>query len=581
MVEERTGERHGAGWHVRGRAGAGLVAMGTLLATCGGNESALEVIYQVWDADSNCYQTCGTIDPPADLGVTDTCDTGPAACEIVLGETTVRVIALYDNVRFDEPLTAPAPAFMAYIDGNEWAGGGADPADWIPHRRNPHEAWFELYRNLPYATGDSLWFRVLAANDFFQDSVRFKLRPPALSVTIESCPEDGDCELPAGLGQATVLVEGPAYVDEPVTAWERSNGVKVAGTEQEVALSRTSSERGQGELAFAVPGTASTVWEIVVQVADLSATSQPVHVRRPEDIELAVSATKPTAETADFGGEPHIDRSAGDLETCRQLYIAVETPDMPPAGTVDVTTSFGVLEGKAAGNPVTLSLDGTGFATGLLTWDPPDDGSTTIQVQAVADGLETRTLSFDLEPVYSDSAVLLPPPAPVQVSAAGSEETRLSGWFVAPEGAEISPDLEAWVVVGATASSTSEPLPCGTPIPAAYLQCDPGRLTGSDAGGCLLTPDGVTLDPDGTFHVTLTSGVCFAGEVTVAVHGYRYLESEGCLGERAVSSTPEMLAEVTATYVASSESSTPAPGPETLPTPTLPPSGVVTPTPGL
>ncbi len=557
-----TGKRIRSWWLLLGLTG--------VLPGCETNESSLEVYYQVWDLEQQCYQTCGAVAPPADLGLGDSCTTDPGVCDIVPGETSLRVIALYRNVWFDEPLTAPRPTLTAFVDGEAWSGGSADAVEWIPHQRAEHEAWFEVYRSLPYVGGDALWFRVLASDDFFQDSVRFRLRAPELSVVVSDCLSDSPCELPAGLGQATVHIEGPLYLEHPLLVWERLDGVKVAGTEQEVNLEDAGGTRGAVDLGFSVPDTASTVWEIVVQLDTLGAASSPITIRAPNPIEVGVSATEPTLDTATFSGTPQPERAAGDLDSCRKLYLAIHAPDRPPGGMVQVSTSLGTLEGEPAGNPVSLALDGDGFATALLEWDTPEDGTRTVEIVAEADSLDSRRLSFDLAPVYPDSARLLPPTAPVPVSATGSAASLLTGWFVPPEGTTVSPDAGYWLVVEAVATSDDNATPCGTPVTSTHVRCDPGRLAGDDVGGCLLTPEGLNVSDDGTFNISLASGVCFVGDVTVSVYGYRYLDSEGCLGARSVSAVPERLADVVVTYAPSTDATTPTPSP---PTPTPSPGG--------
>jgi hypothetical protein len=234
--------------------------------------------------------------------------------------------------------------------------------------------------------------------------------------------------------------------------------------------------------------------------------------------------------------------TAGDpTPECRLVVVGVYAPDGAANNQVTLQSSQGPIDGIGDKVQKTLVPAMGGNLAFFNLALPASPSSQLVQLAANGGGLLNRTLLLTLDPVWPLQAQVATAKKAITVDKTGSQATSVAGTAIAPLKASFLAGTKLAVVVTATPASPMPPLECGTPSSPSDLACDPTDST-QLPGGCLLAPKNVAVSPSGDFTIPLSSGVCFAGTITVDVYSRTYTSTaEPCLGDRTVSATPLRL----------------------------------------
>ncbi|HZH16415.1 MAG TPA: hypothetical protein VE057_18840 [Archangium sp.] len=374
-----------------------------------------------------------------------------------------------------------------------------------------------------------------------------RLVEPDVVFTLGDCPGN-DCELVAGSGEISAVISVPAGLRER-TSFLTS---VIDGIEDPTPIPMDIKIREGdfmiGQKTLKAPNRPGSTWRVIAHIGSNSpvTASTVIHLRPPGNARVVfVEPGVPLAEV-DFAAPPAPpQRVAGEvLDRCREVSVAVRMADAPRA-TVRLRASLGTFLGGV--QETQAVLDSSGQVLVPMVLDGASAGRL-VSVQVYQGDVVRGSASWRLGEIWPTRGELLALAPEVQVGASGSEAFSITGRLVPPSGAQFPPGTQVSLSAAATVGSSSTAAKCGRPVPVSFLDCQPGT-------GCLLTPRTVAVEPDGSFTVPLTQGLCFLGQVTVTAMARSGSDApaDTCLGERAISAAPTAVGFVTLQFVPASE----------------------------
>jgi hypothetical protein len=370
---------------------------------------------------------------------------------------------------------------------------------------------------------------------------------PVLTVKTAQCASDNtSCTVSAGVGSALVTVSAPRQVAAPSASLTWTLDDVPSGAPALTVPLQLQAEEKSGMLSVPAPDQPGKKWRLVASIGRAQGVSSPILLVPPRPIRLRLVPKDTPRDSIDFGASGIPERTSGEPDAaCRELLLAVDAPEVSQ-GRLTLQSNLGVIAGR--GTQVEVELDSSRRAYVSLVLPSGHTGSRSMQVSAQASPLRSDVLSMPLEPVYPLAGSLFAPTSQLSVGASGSMAATLGGRLVLPLGAQAVPGTPVSLVVTATPNTSAGTLPCGRPVSAQVLACNPTDPAG--VGGCLLAPLSATVDELGHYNVALNAGICFVGDVTIEARGRRYLSGEGtCLGERGVTGAPQSLGQITLSFV--------------------------------
>lgn len=471
------------------------------------------------------------------------CYDGDEGCSVVPGYDRVEVGVCYGGVTTDDPRKTVAPGLTLRLDGEEWTG--VTVGTWYPRPRavdgenSALEPCFIQSIQLPAIDVLRELTATVTAGRLTMDSGALVGTPAEVEVVL-GFSATGGAPLAGGPADVTVSTTPPlsGYVASVVPVVDEV----AATTSRNVTLDAL----GEGTARFALPTAAGGTWTARATVLTRvdEASPEVVQVPGPAVAVLKDPASLPIT-IADVG-LPSPQRALFDRPACRALRLGAVPPSLG-AGIV----SLAVSEGKVDGVVNLAAPVMNGVAQGLWQWSPALTVTNLVPTVTTTHGSQVTVTAVSLAPVYADPtypAELYGPPE-IAVGVEGSSEGIVTGAVLPPVDAMgLGPGLAIDLVVEAVPAAGA--LGCAPVLSEDDLRCDRGRHLGPSPGGCRATPAVLTVGADGLVSIALESGLCFAGELQIAVWGQAYSAPPvACLGDVSPGTIGE-LERIVVAYVA-------------------------------
>lgn len=487
---------------------------------------------------TRCAVQCSTGTLPA--LVEPACTMGET-CVLAPGRDELRIIVDYGEVVFDANQTLPSASVSVL-----WDSTPSGPPDVVAATKaddGTAQAVKEVI--VPLAQSGELTISASVGAGFSGSAGPFSIVAPDIAVTFERCDASpgSACELPAGGGRTIVRVDAPrglanvvltSYLDEV----QQGQGITVpiAGP--------------VGEDLFPlvdVPDQEGARWKIVAR-ADLSPTStlsskMPAIADLVAAPDVELGAIAPDAAMSSFVDGEFPQRIALEPDPeCRRATAVVRIDGAGPEHRVELTTSAGVLDDQ--GKTVERTFDDSGTVTIELVLDDELVPGGRVVLTAASEEFGKVERIWEMAPLLAVDAELFLPGSPQFVDAEGTPGLTVTGILVPPRdltlnaefnfaAPQFSPGTVATVLLAPAAEGMA---PCGTPVPAKNIKCDRRGLPNTTRGGCVWTPDVVTVAADGSFALELPAGSCFVGALDISVYGMTYpantFDPTRCVGEQ-------------------------------------------------
>lgn len=494
----------------------------------------------------------GTCFVPCDSSVTSSvplihCDGGAVDCTSWAGgRDKFRVVADYgDDLVFTSPGSVPPPGLTVLSSGQPVANtstftGSTDGGHY-------------LATAVVLAPVDEELVSFVVSSDagvnFTSTAGPYQVDDATISAAIAECPSSraaaaGSCTLAAGEGVATVTVTAPSGLatDGGIVTFSVDD-IPAATVTSVVFNTVVDPQQSSGTVSIPAPNSPGSTWALTARISRFTAVLPAITLRRSNPIQLAIADGSVDQSTFPSGSPPQ--RAAAEADArCRTLTLGIDAPDHTSDNSVALTSSvFSITADGNTSGTTTVDSGGLGFVTLLLPVTPGSDRVASVRATSgpEASGQAALTLS-EVGPV---SAALAAPLNTATVTASGSPAVTVSGRLAPPRVGLAFPPGTAVTVITRASNTSSATLPCGAPILADAVFCDPGHVDPSTVapGGCLFDSPLATVASDGSFSVSLAGGICFAGTLTVEVWSRQTIDIDPakCVGELGTTTAPTML----------------------------------------
>lgn len=365
----------------------------------------------------------------------------------------------------------------------------------------------------------------------------------APTLRFDACSDCANCVLPSGVGSVGATLTAPVgFAGKQATFSSTVSGFgELSLANPTKTLLATPEGVAEGTIKLDVAPGIGRVWTVSTQLEGLEASCRAT-LRQPDAPLLAVGAlgSRPSPTSSQIParvlGEPSAD--------CRSYDVSVEVPDPPSNRVVTLRSTVGNVGGKALETSLALNLEDKASSRLVL---PDSNTSPLIDLSLIVDAQRAVTLPIRLRPMLPLIGVgsLVAAQRALTIADTGTPNgVALRGTVQVIPGTKFAAGSTLVVRTRVISGGTESGLSCGTTVDPSIVTCDQAAANLQDRGGCFLVPATVPLNPDGTYTISLASGLCFTGEVEITVFSYVYISTPApgsCIGELETSSSPQAV----------------------------------------